>query len=190
MADWDEHGIQRRVAGHHDFRLDGVADILSRSRGAAVLDLGCNRGMVCLEFAHHGANLVHGCDVYEKGIQTAKEVFADIRQTGSKFGVVDLTVNGALETFVAGQKYDIVLMLATYHKLKRLLEPNALSQFMRILAGMTGRYFVWRGPISREEAEAEAKQIDKDLKDSGFRRVQTSTISHTIGMAAIWERTQ
>jgi 2-polyprenyl-3-methyl-5-hydroxy-6-metoxy-1,4-benzoquinol methylase len=49
-ADWSEYGMQRRVAGIHDLRLDGMTDILQRVRGRQTLDLGCNRGLVSYDF--------------------------------------------------------------------------------------------------------------------------------------------
>jgi SAM-dependent methyltransferase len=46
--------IAPRQSGWQHERLDGVSDILRRARDASVLDVGCNRGLVSMEFAWHG----------------------------------------------------------------------------------------------------------------------------------------
>jgi hypothetical protein len=138
------HVIMRRVAGYHDLRMDGISDLVLRARGASVMDIGCNRGLVGFEFANNGAALVHGCDNYEPGIATARELFADLRSVRSQFEVVDLTKRDALKVF-GEQAYDLMLMLATYHKLKRIMDPPALTRLIGELAALTVKYFAWRG---------------------------------------------
>lgn len=186
MASWDENGVQRRVAGSHDFRMDGMRDLLWRAEGASVLDIGCNRGAVALDFAHHGARIVHGCDIYERGMEVAREIFADIRSVKSRFEVVDLS-KGATSLGVFGEKkYDIVVMLATYHKLKRIMRDDVLSGLVKEIGSKTNHYFAWRGTsFEYEENKREMLKLDQDL---GLKRVHTSTISKELGLAAIWER--
>lgn len=161
-----------------------------RAPGATVLDLGCNRGMVCVELARNGARLVHGAEIWPRGVEIAREIFADIRNCESKFEVCDLTQGpsslkrfGPLESM-----YDIVVMLATYHKIKRAMAAPALDELMAHIGRRTARFFVWRGPNNREEADAEIVQIDRQFKDVGLVRVHTSYLSKQIGPAAIWER--
>ena len=67
-----ETTLQRRVAGYHDIRLDGILDLTIRAKGASVLDVGCNRGLVAFEMANNGARVVHGCDNYAPGVETAR----------------------------------------------------------------------------------------------------------------------
>jgi SAM-dependent methyltransferase len=187
----DEHRLQHRVAGYHDIRLDGITDILTRAEGMRVLDLGANRGMIALEFARYRAALIHGCDNYEQGMEAAQaagshiaaELLADKRYLEAKFAVVDLTK----EIPFPGQRYDIVLMIATYHKLKRIMPAGALSKLIQNLAGRTERWFVWRGPSDVAEGMEELAALDRELSLT-FDRVQTSTLSKTLGVAAIWER--
>lgn len=182
----NEYGIQRRVRGHHDFRFDGVSDVLMRMHNASVFDVGCNRGMVCVECAANGASLVHGCDIYEPGIITAREIFADIRNCKHRFEVVDLNggANAIRDKF--GQDYgayDFMLLLAVYHKLRRSMEAGPLQSLMSDLAGRTRQYIVWRG------YDEEIAILDKLFSVHGFKRCQTSTICKTIGgSAAIWEK--
>lgn len=181
--------VQRRVAGTHDVRLDGMVDLLLRAKGRSVFDIGCNRGMVGYEFACNGASVVHGCDNYEIGIRTAREVFADLRSVESLFEVVDLTSGPkALKAF-GERRYDFTLCLATYHKLKRVMEPADLTALMHHFGRQTAGYFGWRATSDKpEENDEEIVALDRDLGKVGLVRVHTSYISTELGVAAIWAR--
>jgi SAM-dependent methyltransferase len=183
--------IERRVAGYHDIRMDGMTDLVVRARGATVLDIGCNRGLVGFEMANNGAVRVHGCDSYEFGIVTARELFADIRAVQTQFEVVDLSQGvSSLDPF-GKRPYDIVLMLATYHKLKRIMPAERLSDLVRHLGWRTTRYFGWRGTSKQAtENEQEMADIDRDMAQVHLKRIHTSYISETLGVAAIWARQQ
>lgn len=177
--------LMRRVQGYHDLRLDGMSDLLHRARGASVFDIGCNRGMAGFEFAVNGASRVMGCDIYEDGITAARHVFCDLRAVKHRFEVVDLTggEKAMRQAFGADAdlQHDITLMLATYHKLKRIMPAGDLSALMRYFGSKTRRYFAWRG------YEDEIPQIDADLGKCGLTRIHTSKISD-IQPAAIWSR--
>lgn len=182
----EEKKLQRRVVGHHDIRMDGLTDLVVRGRDASVLDIGCNRGMVGFEFANNGATLIHGCDNYEPGIVFARELFIDLRNVKSRFEVVDLNGGGRGLAEAFGDdypaQYDIVLMLATYHKIKRQMKPDALRDLMLHFAGKTGKYFAFRGRIE------EMKELDA-IFGKALRRIHTSHLSRTMeAAAAIWAR--
>ncbi len=179
-----ESKLQRRVAGYHDIRLDGLTDIVTRAPGQKVLDLGCNRGLVGFEMANNGAVAVHGCDIDEECIQTARNVFADLRAVQGRFEVVDLTK----EIPFPNERYDIVLCIATYHKIKRVMKPGNLSALMVNLGKRTDKFFVWRGNGDNGEAASEMAALDRDMRDCGLKRVHTSELSLTLGLAAIWAR--
>jgi SAM-dependent methyltransferase len=189
MAIAPEAKMMRRVVGYHDIRLDGLTDLLLRARGARVMDIGCNRGLVGFEFANNGAEAVHGCDNYENGIEVARHLFMDLRNCESRFEVIDLTQPCAFSTTFTNCRYDIVVMLATYHKLKRIMTPQALSALMRDIGERTIGYFAWRATSEKtNENEAEMAQIDRDMQACKLRRIHTSYISLTLGVAAIWGR--
>lgn len=177
--------LMRRVQGFHDLRLDGIGDLLHRARGASVFDIGCNRGLAGFEFASNGANRVMGCDIYQDGIVAARHVFCDLRAVHHRFEVVDLT--GGPEAIQkafgkdAGLKHDIVLMLATYHKLRRIMPSNKLGELVRWFGSKTEKYFAWRG------YQEEIPELDKHLGMEGMIRIHTSMISD-IQPAAIWAR--
>ncbi len=177
--------LMRRVQGYHDLRLDGISDVLHRARGATVFDIGCNRGLAGFEFAYNGAGRVMGCDLYEDGIIAARHVFCDLRAVEHQFEVVDLTGGPAAIKAAFGPmgdvKHDIILMLATYHKLRRQMPPNKLAELMRWLGSRTNKYFCWRGYAD------EIPLIDLDMQVAGLDRVQTSMLSD-IQPAAIWAR--
>lgn len=177
--------MMRRVQGYHDLRLDGIGDLLSRSRDASVFDIGCNRGLAGFEFAANGANLVLGCDNYEEGIIACRHLFCDLRSVKHRFEVVDLTGGEGAVRKAFGKdidrRFDIVLMLATYHKLRRIMEPTKLSGLVQFFGRITGKYFGWRG------YDDEIALLDDDLGKSGLARIHTSMISD-IQPAAIWKR--
>lgn len=181
----DTKRLMRRVQGYHDIRLDGVDDILTRAIGATVFDIGCNRGHVCDEFYRNGAVRIMGCDIYEDGINTARHWFADLRAVQSRFEVVDLVGGEAALRKAFGADadltHDIVVMLATYHKLIRIIETPDLSKLIRFFGSKTGKYFVWRGEPQ------ELKSLDHDLGRAGLKRIQTSMMSD-LQPAAIWKR--
>ena len=181
-----EHKLMRRVAGFHDLRLDGISDLVNRAKGASVFDIGCNRGLAGFELANNGATLVHGCDNYPEGVATARELFIDLRNVKSRFEVVDLNGGGEALKAAFGEdypaSYDIVLMLATYHKLKRQMDEGALNKLMLHFGKRTKSYFGWRGYA------AEVTELDKLFETVGLQRIHYSEISQTIGPAAIWGR--
>lgn len=184
----EEAKLMRRVAGYHDIRMDGMSDLVLRARGSRVMDIGCNRGLVGFEFANNGATAVHGCDNYEDGIKTARQLFADLRSVESRFECLDLTQPNVLNVFGNAQ-YDIIVMLATYHKIKRVMDPKALSILMQDIGQRTLKFFAWRATSDKpNENEGEIFQLDKDMKVSGLKRIHTSYISETLGVAAIWAR--
>src|SRR5262245_50428504 len=128
-ADFTDQGVQRCIINFSGFRLDGLGDLIPRTRGASVFDVGCNRGGVCHDFVLAGASVVHGCDNgleedhKTPRIQTARRWFADIRSVESRFEFVDLAggpgaIKKAFGTLYRA-KYDFMLMLAVYHKLRR-----------------------------------------------------------------------
>jgi hypothetical protein len=102
-----------------------------------------------------------------------------------------------LKPFGAGD-WDIVLMLGTYHKLKRppskpYLDLGAvgctaeeLSEFMTGLGRRTLKYFAWRGDL--EDVDV----VDADMQRAGLRLIHRTEISGTRGTrsgpSCIWRR--
>lgn len=174
MADWTDKGVQRRIISHSGFRLDGLGDLLPRAPAASVLDIGCNRGHVSHDFMSYGARVLHGCDNSVDAIRHANELFADYRHVEARFEVVDLRGGaGAIKKAFGDsyrKEYDFVLMLAIYHKLRRIMDLSALLHLVDHLAHHCGKFFVWRG--SREEPD----EFESTVLAKGFRRVHYSEI--------------
>jgi len=185
-----EYKLQRRVSGYHDIRMDGMTDLVIRAKGASVFDIGCNRGLVSFEMANNGATLCHGCDIDPGCIDVARGVFADLRAVENRFAVIDLTEGpNAVANEFGAREYDIVLCLATYHKLKRIMTEEKLSELFSHFGKRTKQYFGWRATGDKpSENEAEMKALDVTLKNAGLKRIHTSYISQTLGVAAIWSR--
>lgn len=185
----DENKLMRRVQGYHNFRLDGAADILSRAKEASVLDLGCSRGQVGHDFVNNGARILHGCDIDPEAIACARAWFKDFRRVECKHEVVDLSKPGALHATFGTQRYDIVLMVATYHKLKRVMSQKDLTELIKDIGDRTLKWFVWRGTSDKQdENEAEMRSLDRDLEPVGLRRCHTSTLSLQLHLIAVWRR--
>jgi len=179
--------LHRRVAGFHDIRLDGITDLLLRAPNSSVFDIGCNRGLVGFEFANNGASLVNGCDNYVEGITTARHLFQDLRNVESKFEVLDLTKGPpVIQKAFDGATYDIVLLLATLHKIKRAMPKQELVALIKYFGSISKRFFAWRGTSEKfEQNQEEMALIDATI---GMDRIHTSYISEELGVAAIWKR--
>lgn len=184
-----QYRVQRRVAGVYNYRWDGLSDLLCRAKGASLFDIGCNRGLVGYDWAINGGTKVHGCDIFEEGVATAREVFADLREVDARFEVIDLAGGPKALGVFGGATYDVTLCLATYHKLKRIMGGKELSQLMQHFGDHTKGYFAWRGTSDKpDENDAEIDALDRDLGQCGLRRMHTSYISPELGVAAIWAR--
>lgn len=161
------------------FQRVGFADLYRFARGASILDIGCKRGQICFEFAAHGASYVYGIDNNPHNTVIAKAIFADVSSCSHVFECADvLKLN--FEPF-ANRSFDIVLLLATYHKLKRQDAIRA-PQLVARLGQIAKRFFVWGGYL------AEMPEIEAALGDD-FNLVQQSSLNlppdeiHTI-----WQR--
>ncbi len=188
----------RRVCRFHDAMLDGLTDLLMRGRGASVLDIGCNRGLAAYAFACNEARLCHGIDLAPDAIAVARGLFADLVECRSQFEVGDLT-RGAecLKPFGDGG-WDIILMLGTYHKLKRApskeytrlgargCTAEELAEFMRYLGTKTLKFFAWRGDGD------DVPTVDASMQKAGLRLIHRTDISgdrgSRSGPSCIWRK--
>jgi SAM-dependent methyltransferase len=174
-----------RSSGYYNDRLDGVSDILRRSRDCSVLDIGCNRGLVSFQLVLNGASLVHGCDIFEQGVEFARELFKELPAV-HRFERIDLTGGPtALEQGFGKDyqsRYDIVLFMAVYQKLLPLMDRNAREKLVKHIADRTGRFLLIRN--KREQLD----ELEEILKDSGLRRVQYSELPIASAPKVIYER--
>ncbi len=179
-----KHSVDRRgVSGVHEDRLSGLRDLLRYAKGVSVLDVGMNHGLVGFEFALFGAALVHGCDIYEPGVNAAREIFTEIA-TPSRFEVVDLAAGPVALEKAFGQdylpRYDIVLFLGVYHKLKEQTSDLVIAELMQHLIDRTARFFVVRTTLIDE--------LDAILALGELRKVHFSALNSVVGPMEIWQR--
>ena len=104
----------------------------------------------------------------------ANETFADIRSVEARFEVVDLTKGPGAVKAAFGDKYrteyDFMVMLAVYHKLRRIMKMEDLLYLVDHFAHHCGRYFVWRGSAGEKD------EFEPVLLKRGFKLVHYSTI--------------
>lgn len=98
----------------------GLDRALQAAPGSTVLDIGSAEGLIGREFIRAGARLVQGLDANEGFVARSREVFA-----GLPGHVLHVNLNNAWAwpSHEGGEQWDIVLLLAVLHKLKR---PEAL----------------------------------------------------------------
>jgi 2-polyprenyl-3-methyl-5-hydroxy-6-metoxy-1,4-benzoquinol methylase len=173
------------VKGTHEDRLSGLHDLLRFAQGASALDIGINHGLVAFEFARRGASVVHGCDIHRPGMDTAREIFAEL-PTQSRFDVVDLTEGPtALEGSFGAEyrsRYDIVLFLSVYHLLllQQQVTDRVIRELVHHLVDRTQRFFVARTPMIDE--------LGTIMGKTGLQRVHFSALSSVVSPMEIWRR--
>lgn len=182
----EAHYVSQRgggVIGVYEDRLSGLRDLLCHARGASVLDIGTNHGLIAFEFARYGAALVHGCDIHMHGVNAAREIFTEVA-IPSRFEVVNLAEGPtALET-AFGQdylsRYDIVLFLGVYHKLKEQSSDHVIAELIRYLVDRAARFFVIRTGMIGE--------LGMILAKTELHKVHFSALSSVVGPTEIWQR--
>lgn len=189
MPPWPRQGQPdgpRTVYGFHGDRLAGLRDLLQYARGLSVLDVAMNHGLVSLEFARRGVSLIHGCDYHEPAVLAARGIFAEFK-IRSKFEVVDLI--GGPEALQAAfgadylPRYDIVLFLGIYHKLKDQTSDAVIERLVRHLAARAAQYFVVRAASS-----ALLSELAPMLAEAGMKKIHFSALSLMVGPMEIWRR--
>jgi len=195
MDEWDRSEAARAyrnpadprgLSGFHDDRLCGLRDLLHCARGASVLDIAMNHGLVGFQLARHGAALVHGCDYYEPAVNAARAIFSEL-PIPSRFEVVDLAQGpAALQAAFAQDylpRYDIVLFLGIYHKLKQQTSDAVIAGLVHHLIDRTGRYFAVRsGP------PAVLAELGSIVANNGLHRDHFSALSPVASAVEIWQR--
>lgn len=169
---------RRSGVGSHDVREIGLRDLLLFARDSSVIDVGCNRGHVGYEFYRHGAQVVHGCDIYAPGVDCARQWFSELT-IESKFEVVDLTLGPIELQKVFSRSYDIVLFIGVLHKLRRVMPEKLLRELIAYLGRNTCKYLGWNG------YSEDLKLMDDLLGSEGLRRMHLSEFASP-GISAVW----
>jgi SAM-dependent methyltransferase len=176
----------RTIYGFYEDRLSGLRDLLRHIQGMSVLDVAMNHGLLGFEFARHGASLVHGCDYHEPAVSAARAIFAE-SAIPSRFEVVDLTGGAAALQRAFGKdylpRYDLVLFLGIYHKLKDQTSDAVIAALVRHLADRAARYFVVRA-----SSAALLGELSPTLSAAEMTKVHFSALSPVVGPLEIWQR--
>lgn len=97
-----------------------IMQIPENLEGKSVLDIGCNLGAVCIEFASRNADRVVGIDIHERTISIAKEYAEHIGM--NKIEYYQANIDDGLESLkqkIGDQKFDYVLVLSVMNNVDR-----------------------------------------------------------------------
>ncbi|TIX60513.1 MAG: methyltransferase domain-containing protein [Mesorhizobium sp.] len=111
---WKSH--KKYSAGTWDDRLDGLFSCGVNYSGKAILDVGCNMGIVAYEIAKRRPAYIHGIDVLKPHTRVARSIFLG-SNVESRFDTMSLG-SRKLQS-VLNDRYDIVLLLAVYQHVRR-----------------------------------------------------------------------
>jgi hypothetical protein len=153
--------LQRRVAGYHDFRMDGMTDLVLRAQGKSS---STSAATAAWSASNSPATAPNGAWLRQLRARHPGRARSVRRSAQGRQPVRDRRPDrrrGGAEAFGA-KKYDITLCLATYHKLKRIMEPAELSALMQHFGKATKGYFAWRGTSDKpDENEQELYALDR-----------------------------
>lgn len=138
----------------------GVEKALFECKGKTVLDLGCAEGLLSLEFAIHGAQLVHGIDALGDHLTVAQEVC--LLHRNISFEQMDL--NYPLDL---NRRFDIVLALGVAHK---LLEPAMGIRYAAAHAGdlILVRMTRYADRVLKSKFNSNECDVGEELSTFGF----------------------
>jgi hypothetical protein len=153
-------------------RLEDIEPLLPFANGADVLDIGCAEGLIAKQLFVAGAKSVHGVDIDDERIVTARYICAQqyknaVFKIDSVTPWPDFVTRNAL---LLRASYDIVLYLAVHQH----LEAEHRNAVLIGLIGLATRAFAIRMPDALFSDEG----IDACLRASGFDE-------HTVGGSTI-----
>ncbi len=106
----------KKFAGTWDDRLDGLFSCGVDYAGKTILDVGCSMGIVAYEIAKHRPTYIHGIDILKPHIGVARSIFMG-STVESRFDAMSL--GSRKLPSVLQDRYDVVLLLAVYHHVRR-----------------------------------------------------------------------
>ncbi|HJN93884.1 MAG TPA: class I SAM-dependent methyltransferase, partial [Dehalococcoidia bacterium] len=179
----DPDSTMKMMKGDQFDRYAGLEPVFALARGKSVLDVGCHRGLIAYEFARHGATVIHGLDLYQPGIQAAREIHSDVPVEYS-FQAIDLSsgreqVSSQMHD-ISPTGYDIVLMLAIVQHLDRQIGEEATRDLVDFFLERTREHFVLRMP--RHE------RIEDFILERGFQRSYFNALDKTLAPVVVYSR--
>jgi SAM-dependent methyltransferase len=151
-------------------------------RDRTVLDLGCAEGLIGLHALASGAKDVLGVEIVPEHVAVARRVLVDPRAT---------VITADLNTWPADymvDDYDIVLMLAVLHKLRKPLER--LAKFAAHCRGQAVlRLPPSTGPVICDARSGMVRYDTRPVMErAGFRLEAEGNIGHLGEYMAFWRR--
>jgi 2-polyprenyl-3-methyl-5-hydroxy-6-metoxy-1,4-benzoquinol methylase len=113
-------------------RVEGLLACEVDYTGKAVLDAGCNVGILAYEIAKRGPAFIHAIDGSRPMLNAARLVFRSV-ETPHRLDLVDLTDDRSLRDVLAPH-YDVILLLAVYQPLERASGDRAARRVLATLA--------------------------------------------------------
>ena len=135
----------------------GQYQIINKSKGKKVLDLGSNQGFFSFQAAIHGASSVVGVEMTKQDVQAAN----DIKEI-TKFDNVEF-INGNAIKFVleSDEHFSLVVFNSVLHQ----IYPNFIGaeEFMTKLSSMTD-YLAFETPLNHPLMNISAASVENELK--------------------------
>ncbi len=175
--------IHSTISGEAKDRPAGLRPLLERANGKSILDIGTFNGLIPYEFAKNDPRIIHGIDFFEQGIKAARTIFDDCNLE-SEFFIYDLSLGK--DRFKADFKgkllesYDIVLLLAIYHKLARQMPEKELDELMNYLISLSDQYIAARTP--------NIGPLDELIRESGFELVYLDGFNNKLAPLHVYEK--
>lgn len=171
------------ISGEAKDRPAGLGPLLERASGKSILDIGTFNGLIPYEFAKNDPSVVHGIDFYEEGIRAARTIF-DSCNLDSDFFIYDLSFGrDRFKSDFEGKllkSYDIVLLLAIYHKLVRQMSQTDLHELMDYFISLSDQYIAARTP--------DMGPLDKLIRQQGFELVYFDGFNKIMAPLHIYEK--
>ncbi len=165
-------------------RLEGLAPLLERARGASFIDFGCAEGFVARECLRHGGSLVHGFELDAFRVACARAICAEFDERAA-FRTANLSDPAGFRAANADllrERYDGVLYLGIHHH----LDASTRAEMLRYAISLAGRWFALR----TSHALAESDGVFATLEASGFARIAVAASPEAahLGELTLWER--
>jgi SAM-dependent methyltransferase len=160
-------------------QLKGLDWLLENCSGRTVLDIGCAEGLISIELAKSGALAVHGIEIVPEHVEVGNRLRGDLPV---------ILEHADANTWRPVRKYDIVIALASLHKLKNPTEACAA------FAAAASKMVVLRLPpehaptIIDDRSGRNPHYIGKTMERAGFDLLTSNYDGHFGEWVGTWLR--
>ena len=175
--------LDKVYSGNIFERMEGLESLFHDCKNKSILDVGCAEGLICYEFAKHGAVLIHGFEIDRRRVEFANLLFQEV-PVKSEFRVANIATNfDKFEKQFSNSllnQYDITLYLGVYHHLIRQTSPENVHEFISALLSRTATYFAVRTNM--------IDQFESIILSKGFEVFSEKAKTDTVGQLKIYKR--